>query len=320
MEVRGRGLEAGDAALAIRADIPPRARVKGRERIVAEARPHLGLPAAVEVFDGGLESALLRRHKDWGDVEAQARPHDTAQDILPVVAALEDGVAVELRLGRPNSRQCSTNASAAVFAVTSGCGQESGNPPCRDTTLRTSRRIPPTRALDNVEAVEFGSPRRYLGKVPPPRRRRATDPVPGVESSTSLEDAPDRSHRRYQAVVSSQEFVVDGPGPVLTEIARLLQLASQAEHEILYSRRGAMDPRRDRRTIAPIDPVEGQLPGTAAPPLHGGKAHVVRPRYRPHRYAGPDLSDDRASLLLPAPVCFLPIPSHSHGFSPRIIE
>ena len=101
MEVRGRGLEAGDAALAIRADIPPRALVKGRERIVAEARPHLGLPAAVEVFDGGLESALLRRHKDWGDVEAQARPHDTAQDILPVVAALEDGVAVELSVGRP---------------------------------------------------------------------------------------------------------------------------------------------------------------------------------------------------------------------------
>ena len=82
-----------------------------------------------------------------------------------------------------------------------------------------------------------------------------------------------------------------------------------------------------RRTLAAIGgrslqstPVEGQLPGTAAPSLHGGKAHIVPPRYRRRRYAGPDLSDDRASLLLPSPVCFLPIASHSHGFSPRIIE
>src|SRR5712692_5587042 len=35
------------------------------------------------------------------------------------------------------------SASTAVFAVTSGCGHEPGNPPCKDTTLRTSRRRPP---------------------------------------------------------------------------------------------------------------------------------------------------------------------------------
>src|SRR5713101_6409655 len=141
----GSRLDTGGGALAVGADIASGTLVEGGERSVVEANPNLGLPAAVEVFDGGLESTLLRRREDRSDPELQAGPHDAAQRILTVMAPLEDGVVVELGIGgSPNSRQCATSASTAVFAVTSGWGHEPGKPPCRETTLRTSMRMPPS--------------------------------------------------------------------------------------------------------------------------------------------------------------------------------
>jgi len=80
-----------------------------------------------------------------------------------------------------------------------------------------------------------------------------------------------------------------------------------------------MDLSRDRSTIAPIDAVQGALPGTSAPPLHGGETHIMRPCHRSHRRAGPDLCDHRAPLLLPTPECFLPIASYPQGFFPKHI-
>ena len=56
----GRAFDAGGRALAVGADIAPGALLKVSERIVVEACPDLGLPAAVEGFDGGLEAAFLK--------------------------------------------------------------------------------------------------------------------------------------------------------------------------------------------------------------------------------------------------------------------
>src|SRR5229473_8162059 len=60
---RGSRLAAGGGALAVRAEIAPGTLVEGGERIMVEASPNLGLPAAVEVFDGGLEPAFPRRRE-----------------------------------------------------------------------------------------------------------------------------------------------------------------------------------------------------------------------------------------------------------------
>ncbi len=70
-------------------------------------------------------------------------------------------------------------------------------------------------------------------------------------------------------------------------------------------------PRRDRRTIAPIDTIQGEITGASAAPLHGGEAHLMRPCDRSHRRTGPDPRDDRAPLPLPSPRGFLPIASSS---------
>jgi hypothetical protein len=49
---RGSRLDAGGGALAVRTEIAPGTLVEGGERIMVEASPNLGLPAAVEVFNG----------------------------------------------------------------------------------------------------------------------------------------------------------------------------------------------------------------------------------------------------------------------------
>lgn len=176
------------------------------------------------------------------------------------------------------------------------------------------------QALDNIEAVEFRPSGRHLREVPPLRRRSAADSSPGIKRSSALEDATDRPHRRHQSLAACHELAVEGPGSILAQIARLLQLAAQDEHEVLHHRIGSLDLPRNRRTIAPIDALHGSLPGTSAPPLHGGEAHLMRSCHRAHRRAGPDLCDHRAPLLLPPPPCFLPIASSSQGFPPSISD
>src|SRR5216684_2763462 len=208
------------------------------------------------------------------------------------------------------------SASTAVFAVTSGCGHEPGNPPCKDTTLRTSRRRPPVcvRPSTMSKLSSSARPCPHLGEVPPQRRRRAADPAPGIQGSSSLEDAADRPHRRHDNMAARHELAVDGPGAVLAQIARRLQFAAPDQHEVLDRRFGPPDASRDRSTIPPIDAVQGQIAGTSAPPLHGEEPHIMRPGYRSHRGARPHLSDYRAPLLLPPPKGFLPIASCSKVF------
>ena len=53
--------DAGGGPLTVGADIAPGALLEVGERVMEEARPDFSLPAAVEVFDGGLEAAFLRR-------------------------------------------------------------------------------------------------------------------------------------------------------------------------------------------------------------------------------------------------------------------
>src|SRR6476620_698077 len=86
----------GGGALAVRAEIAPGTLVEGGERIMVEASPNLGLPAAVEVFDGGLEPAFPRRREHGRDVEAQAGPHHATNRISMLMRPLEDRAVVEL--------------------------------------------------------------------------------------------------------------------------------------------------------------------------------------------------------------------------------
>src|SRR5215470_20012004 len=55
-----------------------------------EAPPDLGLPSAIEVFDGILKARFSWRSKHRSDAEQQAGAHDLANDIAMLMRALKD--------------------------------------------------------------------------------------------------------------------------------------------------------------------------------------------------------------------------------------
>ncbi len=231
-----------------------------------------------------------------------------------MVAALENGVIVELRVGRPPELPPVLHERLdGRFSGHQRLWPRPGQPamqghPGEDLEPEAAGE---RQAFDNIEAVEFGAPPRHVGEVPAWRRRRAADPSAGIRNSAALEDAADRSYRRHHRGAARHELAVDGPGSVLAQIARLLQCVAQTEDEVLDRRGRPPDPRRDRQTIAPVDTIQGQIAGTSAPPLHGGEAHLMRPCDRSHRCPGPNLRNDRVSLPHPSPRGFLPIASSS---------
>src|SRR6266849_2204319 len=78
----GSCLDPRGGSCSVGADIALGPLVQGGERLVVEASPHLGLPATIEVFDGGLEPALLRRRKHRRDTQSEAGAHHAAEGIL----------------------------------------------------------------------------------------------------------------------------------------------------------------------------------------------------------------------------------------------
>ena len=317
----GSRLDTGGRARAVGVDIAPGTLLEGSERRVVEASPDLGLPATVEVSDGSLESALLGRREDRGNPQLQAGSHDAAEGILTVMAPLKDGVVVELGIGgQPEFSPVFQQGFHGGLR-----GHQRLRPRARQAALQRddvkdlkAQATFQSQPLDGVEAVEFGAPLTPFGKIPARWGRRAPHAAPAIQGTSSLEDAANGPHRGHDNVLSRSELTVDRLGSVLAQITRLLELASQDQHEILYRRLGSTTPPRNGRMVAPIDMVQGTVPGTSEPPLHGGEADVMSPRHRSYRGALSNCRYHLASPLLSPPKPFLPIASHPRGFSASI--
>ena len=89
-------MNAGCSALLVCADVATGLRLKASQGIMVEAAPHLDLPTAIEVFDGGLEAWLSGWCEHRSYTQLQTDPYNAAQGAATAVAALEDGVVVEL--------------------------------------------------------------------------------------------------------------------------------------------------------------------------------------------------------------------------------
>jgi len=96
---RRSGFDAGGSSPAISRDVARRALLEVGERLVMEAQPHFGVPAAVEVFDGSLEAAFLGRGEHRSHAKLKTGAYDAAERILAMMAALKDRVIVELGVG-----------------------------------------------------------------------------------------------------------------------------------------------------------------------------------------------------------------------------
>jgi len=158
----------------------------------------------------------------------------------------------------------------------------------------------------------------HVGQIPARRGRRAPPAAPGIHGATALKDAADGPHRGCNPGPPSGEFAIDGSGPILTQVARLLEFAPHDHHEILYLGLSSTASLRDGRAIAPIDVVQGTLSRPSKPPLHGGETDVMRASHRSHRVARSHCRDHFASLFRSPSKPFLLIASHLRRFPPSI--
>src|SRR5262249_6262974 len=134
----------------------------------------------------------------------------------------------------------------------------------------------------------------------------------------SFENATDGAHRGHRRGASCRQLVVDRSSAVLTQITRLLQLATQDQHGIFYRGIRSTRPSGDRGMVAPIDLLQGPLPRSPQPPLHGSQAHFLSPRHRPHRGAVPNRGHHGAPPALLAPGSFYSSHLPFHTFPPSI--
>lgn len=96
----GRALDPLRTACAERVHIGHRASLEMRQIAMHKAVPDFGLPAAIVVFNGGLEAGFAWGSKDGNDFQLQAQAHDPTDGIGVMMSALEEGIVVELGVGR----------------------------------------------------------------------------------------------------------------------------------------------------------------------------------------------------------------------------
>jgi hypothetical protein len=104
-------LDSSVQATAVGGDVSIGLELQSSQRLIMKALPDLGLPAAIETLDSGLESGFSRWSKDRGNAQAQTKPDHTADAIGGAVVSLEAGVIVELDIsgkaqGAPVLAQC----------------------------------------------------------------------------------------------------------------------------------------------------------------------------------------------------------------------
>jgi hypothetical protein len=119
-------------------------------------------------------------------------------------------------------------------------------------------------------------------------------------------------------VGARRERVVDGPGTILPEIARVLQFAPQGEDDVLDGRGGPVDLFGERRPIVPLNLIQSPIARTMRAVARAHAVSLSTVQWWVRRRSGPDLSHHRTSLGFPAP-SFLPIVSAPQGFCLGII-
>jgi hypothetical protein len=298
---RGR-LDAGRRSLPCSQHVPARLTLQPRQRLVVEAGPHLGLPAAVEALDGRLEPGLTGRDKHWHDLQAEAGSGHAADRVRAGVRAVEEGVVVELRIG----------GQANVLPVLrqglhDGFGRNGTFPrPRGDQAAMQGHAVenldldaaPDDQPFHDVEAVEFRAPAGHVRQIPPPRWRWSPDTVAVVERSPPLQDAADGSRGRRVRDALGQQRAVDRLGAELTEVAGVPELLADAQDEVLQLAFRPVDGRGQAAgAVAPIHPIQALASGATDPALHGAEGHVELQGDLPRRGTTADCLNDLPAAL-----------------------
>jgi hypothetical protein len=297
---RRRGCEALTAADASRGDEPIGTRVKSRQRLMMETAPDFLLPAAIDIFDGVLESVLTWRSEDGCHAETETQTHDAAHHIPVLMRPLKPRVIVELgirweadrlpmrqqrchrrRRGENRARPRADQATMQRDAVEHFNMQASLN----------------DQAFHEIEAIEFCAARRHLGQVPAGWGSWTPDAPLRIEDAPAFENAMDRADGRTRELTPVDEGPVNRGGAVVAQIAGRPQFLTQ-RHDAVFQRHGR-PPRNGRRMrqVVPVDTIQTRPPGAAHPALHGREADVMGPSNSAHRDPASNGLDHPLALL-----------------------
>lgn len=265
-----------------------------------KAGPDLGLPTAVEAFDGRLKSHFVRRGEDRSDLEAETESDHAADGVRVLPRSCEAVVVVELSIAwkahvLPMAEEGLEDELGGDLALGPHGGEtsEQGN-------SRENRQCWPAtdgQAFDGVEAVEFRSLGSDGGEVPALGRSRPTDAFAAVEEAVSGQDAADGAYAGKRFGASLLQLAMDCRGAVLAKDAALLELLPESQHASFGGRVGSMDSLGGTGTVLPLDAIQSLTRGASDPVLDCGKGYPVGARHRSHRVSLPHVSDHLATLL-----------------------
>jgi hypothetical protein len=278
------------------------------QRRMVEPCPHFGLPQAVEALDGPLEAHLPGRNKHGHDSQAQADTRHTANGVGVNLRPLEERVVVELRVVRQadrppvlhqgfhheSGRNCGRVRPGHHQAAVQGDAIEN-----LDRSASTN-----DQPLDQVEAVQFGTPVRDPGQVPTRTGRGTTDSPTAVQGSASLQDQADRANGRRIGQATGEPRAVDGGCPELAEVTGLTQLLAEGQHQVLPLPLGAIDRRgQATRVVGPVHAIEALSLGAFDPALHRGQSHAELLGHLTHGGTASDGLDHGTSALFRRGFC-----------------
>jgi len=236
------------------------------------ALPDLALPQPIEAFDGILETRLARWGEDRDHSQCQTQPADTSDGISELMRSLEDCVVVKLRVGGqpitapalnqglqrgpsagplhdPSLGQCAVQASAGEHIDKGTVGD--------------------LQVLDEIEAVELGSPSGQIGQIPALGRCWSALPVRAIKRAAALKHPVNR-HARWNRIkrLFMLQGQADSVGPVLAQHTFFTQYVSNTQNVLFHVARRAV-PGATRFAIFELYPVDAFAP-RARNPVSGG--------------------------------------------------
>jgi hypothetical protein len=273
--------------------------------LVDEALPDLLLPAAVEAFDDGLESILMRWREDGDGLELQTEADDTTKGVRKLTCTAKNSVVVELGILR---EPMSAPMGNQRFGGDLG-GPRRSNPTGTQACVKTDggqdvdvSAATQSQVFNEVEAIDVGPPVSDAREVPAFRRRGSTNSSPSIENTAPQEDSTngaDGGNLLESAVFENQ---LDHDGTVVTEVALVTELFTNSQDQILHAkRRGDLLASSTSWPIEPGHAVNTVIGGAPHPTLNGPQSYAKLPRHPPLRASPPhsvhDLLTTRFNLV-----------------------
>lgn len=199
-----------------------------------------------------------------------------------VMGALEDGVVVEVGVGRqavcPPVGEQGVDDAGGVDGLLHGPALDESAEEGDDIEDLDDGAVLDAQSLDDIQAVDLCEALGGDGQVPGRGGSLATQAAPSIEHAMACENAADGALAGRRVMAAIHKGVADGAGTALAQVALLGQFAAQREHLAFHPGIG-VQAGSSTRLGGEIDPVEALVPGALKPALHRREADVETARH-----------------------------------------